>query len=102
MIKGIIAIDYDGTWTLDPIMWNVVCNILQNYGFLVIMVTERKVENRIKDDTIPSLMQIIYTSKILKKEAALAAGYKVDIWIDNSPGSIEQCIKLTESKNENL
>lgn len=93
-----IAIDLDNTWTADPLLWRSFYNTATGpAGYAVIMVTARR--DPIANDErlrymLPLDMPIIYTAGDFKEKHALAAGYKVDIWIDDAPGMIQECAIL--------
>ena len=38
---------------------------------------------------------VLYCGDELKETVALRNGYTVDIWIDDSPGTIQECKKLS-------
>ena len=87
-----IAIDCDGTWTSDSEMWRNFYLTTHSYGHSVIMVTGRPYWS---DDmarfNIPKEMVVIYAAGELKETAARKAGHKVDIWIDDMPGTVQDC-----------
>ena len=87
----IIAIDWDKTFTVDPGLFSLFINGALDRGHKCIIVTGRQ-----KSDPVvpPFEIPIIYAGNEWKNDAALAAGYKVDIWIDDMPGMIMPCQKL--------
>lgn len=92
-----IAIDLDNTWTSAPHMWFGIRSRIEYEGHKVIMVTARHhpiSEHERRRYLLPADLPIIYTSGELKEPAARAAGYKVDIWIDDAPGMIQECAIL--------
>ena len=90
MNKITVAFDIDGVWDTHK-CWLYVYTLLINSGFRVIFVTGRKQpQEKLERLRIPSDAVIIISEGILKKEAALRAGYDVDIWIDDNPGTIEK------------
>ncbi len=92
-----IAIDLDNTWTADPVLWFGFYHKAASSGHRVIMVTARhhviSPEETLRH-MLPEGMPIIYTSGELKEPAARAAGYSVDVWIDDAPGMIQECAVL--------
>ncbi len=90
-----VAIDIDGTWTLDPQLFDDIANMFQEEGWTVIIVTGREQPK----EKITQLglygWPIIVSGELLKQDAALKAGYNVNVWIDNEPGTIQQCKILT-------
>lgn len=87
-----IAIDLDNTWTRAPHLWFKFYYEAADMGHHVVMVTARRdpvtPEGRARY-MLPNSLPIVYSSGGFKKPAALAAGYNVDIWIDDSPGTID-------------
>ena len=84
----IIAIDYDNTYTADPITFNGIISLLKAADHTVICVTARTGIGAMAEpvlNSIGKLIPVIFADKDWKKEAALKRGYKVDIWIDDSP-----------------
>lgn len=97
-----IAIDLDNTWTADSELWCRFYNDAAICGHVVIMVTARQkpVPNDERDWlALPPDMPIIYTAGDFKEKHARAAGYKVDIWIDDAPGMIQECAILKVVKD---
>ena len=101
-----IAIDLDNTWTRSPRLWYEMYYDAAMRGHQTIMVTARRdpvtQEERARY-MLPDSMPIVYSLGGFKKPAALAAGYHVDIWIDDSPGTIDpdSCI-LKEAPDQEL
>jgi len=84
----IICIDFDGTYTADPILWNHFIETAKSHGHDVVCATMRyPTEN----DPIETLLEgrvseIIYTCRKAKKEYVTThLGKKPDIWIDDNP-----------------
>lgn len=75
----LIAIDYDGTYTADPWLWNHFIEMAQHRGHRVVCVTMRY-PTEIIDGMTCGPIDIVYTSR---KAKALA--FKADVWIDDSP-----------------
>lgn len=87
-----IAIDLDNTWTEAPSTWARFYYEAIMDGHVIIMVTARR--DPVSDDErlrfcLPGYMPILYSAGGFKKPCAEAAGYKVDIWIDDTPGMID-------------
>ncbi len=70
-----IALDYDGTYTRDPELWNAFIRAAEANGHHVTCVTMRYPEEAI-DMPIP----VIYTSRQAKM-----GFFSADIWIDDQP-----------------
>lgn len=104
----IIAFDIDKTWTLDPNGWTQVANLLTHRGHLIYIVTGRSPPmesdelDRMRLTPFADLGRIIYTCGELKEVAMERIGVKVDVWIDNEPGTIQRCKIIQEPKDEEL
>jgi len=82
----IIAIDYDNTYTGDPNTWDEVIKTFQASGHTVICVTARpELMGQPVLDSIGKLVPVVFAGAEWKREAALKRGYKVDVWVDDSP-----------------
>ncbi|WP_428383690.1 hypothetical protein [Nevskia ramosa] len=87
-----IALDYDLTYTRDPKAWDEVVRIMTVMGHSFVCVTGRDQPPRASEPRIP--MPIVCAGDELKSVAAVKAGYFVDVWIDDCPGTIERSVKL--------
>jgi hypothetical protein len=89
------SIDLDHTWTADPSLWQEFVNLCVLRGHKVIVVTNR---DRWSDDiprfSIPPFVPIVFAGARLKADVATEAGYAVDVWIDDRPGTIQRCLIL--------
>lgn len=89
--KLTISLDYDDTFTADPIFWTAFVGWAQTAGHKVICVTSRfgNFGNRQElRDALPQGMEVVFCDHNGKDESARKAGYQVDIWIDDVPESI--------------
>lgn len=79
----LIALDYDGTYTKDKLLWGRFCILAKELGHTVICFTMRynNEEEKLSNMYIP----VIYTGRKAKKTFAEKLGYQVDIWIDDKP-----------------
>lgn len=88
----VVSIDYDDTYTADKPTWDSVIKILQAAGHTVICVSSRRdtLENRqdLLKHLPPTLTGLVLAFDKPKRLAALDAGYRVDIWIDDRPATI--------------
>lgn len=77
-----IALDYDGTYTQDPILWaNFIAESIGR-GHEVICVTMRHPE----DEPIVGMpCEIIYTDRQPKMSHMVLIGRPTDVWIDDHP-----------------
>lgn len=90
----LISIDYDHTYTADPDFWDAVIEMAKLHGHDFICITNRPwVPNTTQTERVPDI-PIIAAADQLKQDAAALAGYKVNIWIDDTPGSIQQTVQL--------
>ncbi len=83
----LIAIDYDGTYTEDPVMWLSMILMMKRCGHKVICVTMRTPEEcESIDPNLEAVVEaIIATGREAKAKFAAEAGFKPDIWIDDNP-----------------
>lgn len=82
----IIAIDYDSTYTVDPALWNEFIARAKSGNHTVICVTARpEIMGQVVLDSIGKLVPVVFAGADWKREVALKQGYKVDVWIDDSP-----------------
>lgn len=70
-----IALDYDGTYTADPGLFDSFIKMAHERGHEVICVTMRYPE-----ESIQMPCSIVYTSRKAK-----AVAFAADLWIDDSP-----------------
>ena len=76
----IIALDYDGTYTRDPAMWNEFIKLAESAGHDVVIVTKRYNSEEIESPPAP----VHYMSRRDKIHCQPSP----DIWIDNNPFDI--------------
>ena len=86
----LIALDYDETYTCDPIFWNLTIDLAYARGHSVIVVTMRHKDEGF--DVIDALSnrveQIIFTGRKAKGKFVSELGYNVSVWIDDNPNFI--------------
>ncbi len=102
MKKTIIALDYDETYTCDPILWDCFIRDAQRHGHTVVFVTYRDKDLDAICEDYPRPperygIKIFYTAGVAKKWYMKHFGPKggVDIWIDDSPESIFENSAMT-------
>ena len=88
-----IAMDFDGTYTLDPTTWNKVVKKLHKAGHNVYLVTHRKFSGyNGKDNDIYKVMPefdgIYFTEGVKKSLFTKMIGLNIDVWIDNDVSKI--------------
>lgn len=76
----LIALDYDGTYTADPALWDSFVASAVARGHRVICVTMRH-----ETEAIIMPCEIIYTGRRAKMVSIDDLGLQIDIWIDDSP-----------------
>lgn len=78
----LLALDYDGTYSEDPDMWDVFIRVAKISGHEVVIVTMRHAEA--EPVFLPPCM-VYYTGRKAKGPWCAARGLNVDIWIDDNP-----------------
>lgn len=97
----VVAFAIDGTWTLNPKAWRAVFEFLQRQGFCCIIVTgAQQPQDKLHRLEIPRGAPLIVSGGLLKEEAARRAGYRVAVWIDDMPGTIQACKVLGDEAEE--
>lgn len=87
----IVSIDYDGTFTADPEIWTEIIKLLQARGHQVICTTNRRAESPGSQEVrnnLEALVPIVFAGNQFKRDAAKQQGWKVDVWMDDNPGTI--------------
>jgi predicted glycosyltransferase involved in capsule biosynthesis len=77
-----IALDWDGTYTRNPMFWDTFIQLCLRNMVDVRVVTMRLDRNRIE---APITIPVIYTNMTSKREYCDKIGWFPDIWIDDSP-----------------
>ena len=104
----ILALDYDETYTRDPIFWNEVIALAARRGHSVICATMRyPFEGREVVEALGHVVEdIVFTSRKAKHNSVEDAGYIPSVWIDDSPNFIHndayEWMRLTESALETM
>lgn len=84
MTQKIVALDYDGTTSLDIDTFIEVSDILLKAGFIVYVVTMR-----FTNEPVPTMLSerlpVIYTGRKGKDLFMKNLGLPVSIWIDDNP-----------------
>lgn len=82
----LIAIDYDGTYTADPLFWDQVISLGQQRGHEFVCVTARKSPPESHERRIP--VPVVCVGNEPKRIGAAKRGYRPDVWIDDMPEMI--------------
>jgi len=94
----IISIDYDDTYTKDPILWNNFIIQARNRGHTVYCITARDEEYSGEEvkEVLKGLVDGIFFTNQAPKEAYMLKYHDIVIncWIDDNPRSI-----ISRSKN---
>lgn len=80
----VIALDYDDTYTADPVLFGSFIKAAQAAGHLVVMVTARNKDSHPISDG-PEGVEIFYTAGKMKAKYMQEAGIMPSIWIDDMP-----------------
>ena len=82
-----ISLDFDGTYTEAPELWNRFIAQFRNAGHKVYCITMRKPEEcaDVESSLSNRVDAIHYTSREGKISYCLKHGLKVDVWIDDQP-----------------
>jgi hypothetical protein len=86
-----IALDYDDTYTRDPIAWDELILLMRKRGHYVYIVTWR---NELECEDImhghlPHIVDGIYaTDRKAKQSFMFAQGINIHVWIDDNPFAI--------------
>lgn len=84
--RNVISIDYDDTWTEDPVMWRHIAELMRSRGHIVVMCTSRAASNPV--DGVPAWVEVYYTNGAPKAAFMAQAGLMVSIWVDDMPQNI--------------
>lgn len=96
MTKLTFAIDFDDTFTACPGLWARFVKDAEQLGHRVVLVTCRRDTDENIEKIRAALAEVettlpIVCSKLGSKRAACEKrGYKVDIWIDDNPDTVER------------
>lgn len=78
----IVGLDYDGTYSRDPKLFDSVVSQFLTAGHQVICITMRRFPE--EAISIPNV-EILYTARRAKANYAAEQDVHVDIWIDDKP-----------------
>ena len=84
-----IVIDYDGTWTLDPIAFAAFARMMRGRGHRVIVITARATgHGEVERETSAHVDRVLFSRGAPKRDCAVENGESVSVWIDDDPESI--------------
>lgn len=91
----IVAIDYDKTYTVDPVLFDQIIKLFQSNGHTVVCITLRPpIMGEEVLNSIGKLVAVLFTSGKMKREYAEENGISVDIWVDDMPEMISNPLKI--------
>ena len=99
----LFAIDFDNTFTADPSLFRSFVALLRAAGHDAIMVTGRSDEGQWGQevrDAVGDLLPVVFAGRQWKRDAAVAAGYKVSIWVDDMPDYVGRQVPLLAAEKE--
>lgn len=88
----VIGLDFDETWTADPVLWQCFINLAIARNHTVVIVTGRKgLEGDVEEisQATKNKIPVVFAGSTPKRQAAEKQGFLVDIWIDDMPDMIE-------------
>ena len=83
-----IAIDYDGTYTADPELWDQFIELAKARGHGVVIVTCRRPTDENYQDCHHKNCLTVFTNLSSKVSYMEKLGINVDVWIDDDPACI--------------
>lgn len=83
-----IALDYDGTYTADPELWDRFIAAAIRRGHKVIVVTCRRRTDENREDVKVEGCPVFFTDLGSKLEYVKKLGCPVDVWIDDDPACV--------------
>ena len=91
-----ISLDYDETYTRDPILWLNLIRIAKERGHKVYVVTMRYPEEgaEVLQELQRHVEQVIFTSRQAKKQYCYDNHkLNIDVWIDDMPFFVNNSAK---------
>jgi hypothetical protein len=88
------ALDFDDTFTADPLLWSRFATDARARGHRLCLVTARRDTEENRQDINATLdhwkcqMPIVFSSLGSKLAAVQRHGLEIDIWIDDDPTSL--------------
>ncbi|MDQ3565118.1 MAG: hypothetical protein M3436_13585 [Pseudomonadota bacterium] len=83
----LIALDYDKTYTADPVLWETFIAAAKQRGHSVIIATMRYPQEGAEIEQLlgSRVDTIVYTSRQAKYDEVQRQGFYPSIWVDDSP-----------------
>lgn len=89
---SVIALDFDETFTADPLLWSLFAQVATWRGHTVICVTARRgkffEERQEVVEALPKCVAAYFAYDTPKRTYMAQLGVEVDIWIDDTPEGI--------------
>jgi hypothetical protein len=82
----LIALDYDGTYTADPLLWDAFIAHARIRGHEVHVVTMRSASEPVRVGA--HVDRVHYTDRKAKRPYMQARGLVVQVWVDDMPDFI--------------
>ena len=82
--KILFALDYDGTYTADPELWDIFIASAVKRGHSFIVATMRYPQEGLCIIP-PGIERVVYTGRKAKYEEVQRQGFNPNIWIDDMP-----------------
>lgn len=85
----LIAIDYDGTYSADPALWDAFILSAKGRGHRVVCVTARReTEENVAECDVPGVLT--YFTGLAAKDWYMREKRQmvVDVWVDNDPKAV--------------
>ena len=95
-----ISVDFDDTYTRDPILWDEFIGRAQERGHTVYCVTARDPSQLNKDEVELTIGRVIgtkncyFTSQMAKAKFMFDQGICIDVWIDDLPSNVDNNKRL--------
>ena len=95
-----ISVDFDDTYTRDPILWDEFVNRALERGHTVYCITARPPTPINQHEVYGSIGRIIgndnclFTDCMAKAKFAADRGVHIDVWIDDWPSNVDHNKKL--------
>jgi predicted peptidase len=86
-----VSLDFDGTYTEDPQLWNTLIDAAKLSGHTVYGVTMRypaECRGHVLIEEFALRTKLITTSRKAKKAFVQQLGIHIDVWIDDRPDFI--------------
>ena len=89
--KMVIGLDFDETYTLDPIFWDSFIYSAQRHGHIVYCVTWRHRHEGLEVieglDPLIGISNIVFTGRAAKRPFCERLGIYIDVVIDDNPSA---------------